>query len=182
MPVPDFNSSGVIPPHLGDPTILQQISPYPVSSLEVCEKFSFSEDRRIILLGWLELRAAIRLAGYTHGFQWLDGSFLEDVENRQSRSPGDIDVVSFLHSPSAPVILPPTLTDHDATKNQFNVDHFVVPLNWNGEIIVEHSRFWCGLFSHRREDGVWKGMLRVDLGTNADDDEAVRHLNLVIQP
>jgi hypothetical protein len=30
------------------------------------------------------------------------------------------------------------------------------------------TRYWIGLFSHRR-DGIWKGMLRMELNTAADD-------------
>ena len=52
----------------------------------------------------------------------------------------------------------------------------IVRLNWDGNVIVEHTRYWCGLFSHRKDDGVWKGILKVDLNTIADDDAAKNHL------
>ena len=33
--------------------------------------------------------------GLVNGFQWLDGSFLEDVEIREQRSPNDLDLVTI---------------------------------------------------------------------------------------
>ena len=53
----------------------------------------------------------------------------------------------------------------------------VIYLEWPGELIVEWTRYYCGLFSHRKDDFVWKGMLKIDLNTIADDDAAKRHLD-----
>lgn len=179
MPIPDFDHNGVLPPHLGLPSEQSQLSPYPATVLEVCEKFGATSERRKILNGWLDLRQALRQLGYVSGFQWLDGSFMEDVEGRRGSAPNDVDVVSFLlpavaHNPDPNLIQ--ILANHAAAKQRYKVDHFVVILAWPGHVIVEQSRYWCGLFSHRRTDGVWKGMLKVDLGGQADDDVARQHL------
>ena len=182
MPIPNFDHNGVLPPHLGMPTEATHLSPYPATAAEVCHRFCFSNERRIILRGWLELRRGLRTLGYNQGFQWLDGSFVEDIENgERSRPPGDIDVVSFL-SPSPLSVkqmdanLLGILSNRTATKAQLCVDHFIVPLSSSGISIVEQTRYWCGLFSHRRLDSVWKGMLKVELGNQADDDAAQQHL------
>jgi len=187
MPIPDFNSDGVLPPHLGDPTQISHMSPYPVSSLELCQKLGFSPERREILRGWLGLRNVLRTLGLTDGFQWLNGSFMEDAETRRGRSPGDIDTVTFFRGTLvAPANFDPVLfqiiRDRVQTKSYFKVDHLGVNLSWPGETIVEYSRYWCGLFSHRRTDGVWKGMLKVDLNTNAVDDLGRQHLDSLGQP
>lgn len=126
------------------------------------------------------------MLGHGIGFQWVDGSFVEEVEVMRGRPPEDIDVVSFL--PPTPIgglndpNLLTVIADRDKTWDQFKVDHLIVRLHWPGDIVVEHTRYWCGLFSHRREDGVWKGMLKVDLNTPADDDAARRHLESLGQP
>lgn len=180
MPIPDFDHNGVLPPHLGLPTDPRQISPYPVTALEVCERFGASLERRAILRGWLELRDKLRQLGQVSGFQWIDGSFLEDVEARRGSAPNDIDVVSFLsiqNLQNQNHALISLLANHAAVKQGFKVDHFIVLLTWPGYVIVEQSRYWCGLFSHRRVDSVWKGMLKVDLGAQADDDVARKHLD-----
>src|SRR5882762_8182317 len=105
MTIPDWNASGVLPPYLGSPTIASHVSPYPTTAKELCAKLGFSADRRIILRGWLKLRDLLRTLGHDSGFQWVNGSFMEDSENRRGRPPGDIDVVSFL--PASPAKLDP---------------------------------------------------------------------------
>jgi hypothetical protein len=51
-----------------------------------------------------------------------------------------------------------------------------VHLQVNGKALVDITRYWTGLFSHRR-NGVWKGMLRVELNTAASDNNAAALLN-----
>jgi hypothetical protein len=41
----------------------------------------------------LEHRAALNALGFVNGFQWCDGSFVED------KDPSDMDVVVFVHPP-----------------------------------------------------------------------------------
>jgi Family of unknown function (DUF6932) len=182
MPIPDFDHNGVLPPHLGLPTESAHLSPYPATVAELCQRFSFSQERQTILDGWLNLRHGLRTLGYQQGFQWIDGSFVEDVENdERGRPPGDIDVVSFLFPSRLSVTqmdvnLLRILSNRAATKAEFHVDHFIVLLNASGVSIVEQTRYWCGLFSHRRLDSIWKGMLKVELGSQADDDASRQHL------
>ena len=107
---------------------------------------------------------------------------MEDAEQFRGGPPGDIDIVSFLEPSSIEVTamdagLLASLTNHHLSKTRFRVDHFVVILNWPGRAVVEATRYWCGLFSHRRMDGVWKGMLKVDLPTPADDAAALKRLD-----
>ena len=71
----------------------------------------------------------------------------------------------------------PEFVDRDLAKKNFKLDHFPVTLTANGAAIVENTRYWTGLFSHRR-DGLWKGMLRVELNTPAADIAAA----ILVQP
>lgn len=48
--------------------------------------------------------------------------------------------------------------------------------------VVDHARFWFGLFSHRRSDDAWKGMVQIDLGTAADDAIEMQQLKPVSSP
>jgi hypothetical protein len=182
MPIPPFDHNGVLPPYSGTPASRADVSPYRVTLLEVCERWGNDQARREILSGLLELREALRVVGITQGFQWLDGSFMEDVETIRGRPPQDIDVVTFFtQSPYDPADaevqrLLPILRNHRATKTNFHTDHFLVPLQSPPERLVDDVRYWSGLFSHRRADDVWKGMLRVELGVAADDTAAEQHL------
>src|SRR5438046_1296146 len=96
MPIPAFNIDGVLPPFVGiDPG--QQaafMSPYEVTVAEVVGRFATTPDRRAILVGWLEYRAVLRAKGLRRGFQWLDGSFLED------KDPQDLDLMLFVQRPA----------------------------------------------------------------------------------
>lgn len=180
MPVPDFDHNGVLPPHLGNHAQdSSRMAPYTCTSVELVDKLCTSNDRRNILYGLFELRDALRLLGINQGFQWLDGSFTEDVENRRGGPPGDIDVITFYQPLSAAPTAAPALAvlavlvDRAATKSRYRVDHIFVPLAshldrvLDAHRIVDNTRYWFGLFSHRRSDDVWKGMLRLELDAGA---------------
>jgi hypothetical protein len=186
MPIPDFNDDGVLPPHNGNPEARADMSPFPVTTLEICQKLGTTPERRTILSGFLQFRASLARIGVTTGFQWLDGSFVEDIERLESRAPNDLDVVTFYHPAPATTIQPPTglldiLTNRDKTKQQFHVDHLAVSLASPAQVIVDSTRYWCGLFSHQRETGIWKGILRIDLNTVAEDTAATQHLAAMSQ-
>src|SRR5580692_10607499 len=94
-PLPPFISSGVLPPHLAGAASPHDRSPYEATPAEVVARFATSGPRRVILRGYLDYRAALREAGFAEGYQWLDGSFVEDVERTEGRPPNDVDVVTF---------------------------------------------------------------------------------------
>jgi hypothetical protein len=69
----------------------------------------------------------LHAAGIIDGFQWLDGSFLENIESLESRSPRDIDVVTFYYLPpnqTQKALLNgyPQLFDHRHIKENYHVD------------------------------------------------------------
>ena len=178
--IPAWNSTGVLPPiDISDPTGIER-SPYPVRLIDVLERFCTSQQRHSILCGFLEYRAAIHGLGFVDGFQWLDGSFLEDVELLEHRSPNDIDVVTFLRSPSNIDPLPngweDVLSNPMATKSNFRVDGYTVALfELPSDQIVIWGAYWYSMWSHKRSL-TWKGFLQVDLAMN-DDSEALRWMS-----
>jgi hypothetical protein len=102
MPIPPFDSiKNVLPPHLGNPTQRSHLSPYPCTVTELCNRFATSPKRKRILNGFIELRAILFSLGI-QGFQWLSGSFLENIEVLERRDPGDIDVVTFVDCSESP--------------------------------------------------------------------------------
>lgn len=174
MPLPNFDANGVLPPTTGNPTDPNNLSPYPSVPLEIGQRFGSTLERRRILTSWLDLRGLMRQAGFNAAFQWVDGSFLEDIEQTQQRPPRDVDVITFYWPPTPDfntgvVADYPELVDHDEIKARFSVDHYFVDLSAHPIRTVDMTAYWCGLFSHRR-DGVWKGLLRIELGPQVDDD------------
>jgi hypothetical protein len=109
----------------------------------------------------------------------VDGSFVED------KDPQDVDVVSFLYRPLGVVdarglaqVMRANLNLFLRTpvKAAYKVDFFSMDLEGSREVLISMTRYWFGLFSHRRSDGIWKGMLQVRLEDVADDAAAIAAL------
>lgn len=179
--IPDWNTMGLLPPmDLAQPTSATR-SPYPVTLLDVVMRFSTSSERQRVLAGFLEYRAALHNMGISDGFQWLDGSFLEDVETLERRAPRDIDVVTFMHTPAnfSPSPAEMAILDPDSAKAQFHVDSYFVELDeLMPELVVAQSAYWYSMWSHRRNQA-WKGYLQVDLASS-DDQQARQWLAQLI--
>jgi hypothetical protein len=178
MPIPPFDSIlNILPPHLGNPCQKTDLSPYSCTIEEICDRFATSDRRKEILEGLLSFREKILGIG-VNGFQWLGGSFLEDIEAQEGRDPGDIDAVTFVAQPgkSADLLetlkVEPQLLKRAFVKSTFHTDHYWVPLESDPPLLVSNARYWYGLFSHRR-DQQWKGMLVVDL-VDLNEDQAAR--------
>lgn len=74
---------------------VEDMSPYEVTAMEVATTLGHTDERKVILRSWLKHRAALRALGFVSGFQWLDGSFVEQ------KSPNDLDIVTFIYRPPA---------------------------------------------------------------------------------
>jgi hypothetical protein len=165
--IPAWNANGVIPPiSSANPTSAER-SPYVVSLSEFVLRFATSAKRRQILNGFLQYRARLHTAGLTTGFQWLDGSFMENIEATETRDPNDMDVVTFFKLPvgltqAQVAATAPDLLDRRHLKATYFVDAFFVYLGSQAVSLVERSAYWYSVWSHRR-DSTWKGYLQVDL-------------------
>ncbi len=176
-PIPDFDHNLVLPPHLGDPRDRKQLSPYPCTTVDLCQKLGTSPERRQILVRFLDFREQLRAAGMAdRAFQWLDGSFLEDVETREKRPPADLDVVTVywgyddIRQQSVAMALP-EFADPGLAKANYRLDHYPFDAGFDPRMTVDFSRYWILLFSHNRL-GIWKGMLQINLNTPAEDASA----------
>lgn len=163
----------------GAPNSLPARSPYRTSLVNVVLHFNTSPERLAILEGFLNFRAVLHKLGLVKGFQWLDGSMLEEIEKLESRAPNDVDVVTFYWLPAGKsqadvfAAAAGSLTD---TKAKYRVDAYLVDLAGQAETLVSQSRYWYSMWSHRR-NGLWKGYLEVDLDP-ADDAAARKNLTI----
>jgi hypothetical protein len=115
-----------------------------------------------------------------NAFQWIDGSFLEDIETRESRPPNDLDVVTVYWGydlafqtnlmASFPEVANPTLS-----KANYSLDHYPFDAGYSPTLTLEQTRYWILLFSHNRL-GIWKGMLQIDVNTPTEDGAAKQEL------
>ena len=181
-PVPEWNDRGLLPPYVEDRTIPNSRSPYQISLIDMMLRFGDTAARRQILTGFLDFRAALHTAGIVQGFQWVNGSFVENVIQKEGREPRDIDVVTFFHLPDDYTqetfsLEFPSLFDHRANKAKYHTDGYFVALD-TGDIryLSRRIAYWNSLWSHTRE-GVWKGYLEIDLSA-VEDGAARRALSL----
>lgn len=176
--IPNWTSRGVLPPVNALQATSAARSPYKVKLLDVVMRFATSQERCKILKGLLDYRAALHSMALTQGFQWLDGSFSEDVELLEKRPPKDIDVVSFIHTPTAFPVTPvdPDVLDHDHAKATYLVDAYFVEINrLPPDNLIRKSTYWYSIWSHRRTQE-WKGYLDIDMSP-AEDAAANAWLN-----
>ncbi len=112
------------------------------------------------------------MVGMVAGFQWLDGSFLEQVERIEGRPPNDVDVVTFYQLPVGRsqqdlVAADPALFDHDSVKSSYLVDGYFEHLGMAPERLTKQSAYWYSVWSHRRNQ-FWKGFVQVNLAPGED--------------
>ena len=172
--IPAWNPSHVLPPiRPGQKGTSPDRSPYSVSLPQVVERFASSPDRIAILRGLLAYRDELGKHGIFHGFQWLDGSFMEHKEVLEEAPPNDMDVVTFFRLPEGETqkTLAPKISDlfnSEKTKLQYHVDAYPCIL---GEPMennhVKRVSYWYSMWSHRR-NSLWKGFLQVNLSQEED--------------
>lgn len=187
MPVPNFTIHGVLPPYIGPNGprgAASDMSPYQATVLEVVARFSSTAERRAILRDWLQHRREMRAHGVVQGFQWIDGSFVED------KIPADIDVITYFRRPIAhrsdAAIGALFVNEGDVfrralIKARLKVDAMFVDLDAPPESVVAGTRYYGSLFSHRRGDDLWKGMVSVSMDAT-DEGAAIALLDALDGP
>ncbi|MGV0921850.1 DUF6932 family protein [Empedobacter falsenii] len=180
--IPDFDHNHVTPPHIGDPRKEEDISPYYSNTLEFVTKFGTSIERVDILKKFLEFRQKLSEYGFTNGYQWLDGSFTENIEILENRAPRDLDIITLYDQPifTNDQILNisnnfKSFFDSEISKREYKLDHYPFNYTNNPDFTVKYTTYWIQLFSHNRL-GVWKGIIKVDLNTPEIDQQAIEYL------
>ena len=126
-----------------------------------------------MLSGLLQFRSELRDIGIVSGFQWINGSFVQEIERTDRLDPGDIDVVTFYYLPNGYTqstlrARRPSLFHNRDARSRYHVDSYFVALNDNSpEYIVNTSAYWYSIWSHTY-DNVWKGFVQIDLDSSED--------------
>jgi len=178
VPIPLWNSHGVLPPvYPGYPGNSDFRSPFKVSLRDFLQQFSITLERRAILKGFLDYRSQLRAAGFTEGFQWVNGSFVENVELLRGRAPNDIDVVTFLALPQGETEESlekkhPHLFDDEGIKQRFHTDsyYFFSGADYSVKWIIDNTIYWYSMWAHQRDSLTWKGFLEIDLASTIDEE------------
>jgi hypothetical protein len=161
------------------------MAPYEATLVEIATRFADTPERVEILCGFMGYRQLLRDAGITDGFQWINGSYVEDCEQYRGRPPQDLDIVTFAERPSAcaddtswrAFVRQNTVSlfDPAAVRSAYRCDAYYVDLALPSSNIVSQTKYWFGLFSHQRTTYLWKGILSIPL--QADDLAALALLN-----
>ncbi|WP_245337294.1 hypothetical protein [Shinella sp. HZN7] len=188
MPLPPFNSNGMLPPLASENGADADRSPYTITMMELVQRFGTTPHRRRLLNNLIAYRGVISAGGYTAGLQFLDGSFVENVEAHSRREPRDIDVFSLLDIPTRYLQDPASwrnggiqfwaeeIQNTPRNKERFQLDTYAtlvqeVPLL----DLLKGVMYWYSLFSHQRDTFAWKGFVAVVLDP-AQDAEALAWL------
>ena len=173
--IPQTSANGVLPPiGPGEKGVSFIRAPYCAYLSEFIKHYSISVERINIIKGFCEYRKCLHEIGITDGFQWINGSFSEDVELLENRPPNDIDVVTFFVLPSGMTqqslldLNKQLFCDHDGIKERYRVDAYYVPMD-NNDIkrLIRQSTYWYSMWSHRRT-GEWKGFIEISLDDATD--------------
>lgn len=180
-PLPGFNARGLLPPLIGHDETTADRAPYEATMTDVALALGTTPERRRLLKGLLEYRELLGTLGYTGGVQFINGSFVENVEARESRTPGDIDVFSFLERPpqyrNDPALWALTgfadwrdqIANRNLNKVRFCVDTYAVAVDQHGVLrLITTTIYWYSLFAHKKITHDWKGFVRVTLDPNGD--------------
>jgi|26BtaG_2_1085354.scaffolds.fasta_scaffold01442_5 hypothetical protein len=179
-----WNIHGVISPVSdGEEGHSPDRSPYHTNILEFAKKFAFSVERVEILLGLLEYRKTLYLLDINTGFQWVNGSFVENVESIRQRPPNDVDVVTFSNLcntiPNYSDFVTENLSIFDSSKakQKYKVDAYWVDMDTGfNEYSVERCTYWYSMWSHQRDTNIWKGFYVIPLSPEKDI-EAIEYLS-----
>ena len=181
MPIPSFDMRGLLPPFIGVDATTQERSPYLTNMPELVTALGTTPQRRQLLRNLISYRQLLGAEGYTSGIQFVDGSFVENVEGHSGRPPGDIDVFSILNAPQKYIVNPPEwattglpfwqaeIVDRDRNKLRFALDTYALlfeelqPLG-----LIQGTIYWYGLFSHQRGTLAWKGFAALLLDPAGD--------------
>lgn len=185
MPIPDFDHNHVLPPFInGDPSVSTNQSPYKCGIMEFCERFSFTKHRINILKNFVSYRIKLHEIEITEGFQYVDGSFIENKEAAAGLPPGDIDIATFYFVNSKRTqalagVKFPEFCDRVLTKQKYEIDDLVFDISIgvkNPYKLINYTNFITSLFSYSRRD-YRKGMVEIKLNTVAEDRAALVYLN-----
>ncbi len=186
MPIPEFGTHGALPPFTsGDPTNPTARSPYAATMDEMVERFCTSVERARLLKGLNQYRRHLHSGGFVSGSQWIDGSFVEDVEATRKRAPSDIDVVTLFHRPLKYQIQPANWMrdyqghlfamyfDTSKMKPAYKCDTYAIDLDVAPRALVRNTAYWLGLFSDIRGSDAKKGIVELPLAADVMEFAAI---------
>lgn len=172
LKTPLWNEMGIISPiDENNPTSFAR-SPYEVDIVSFIRMFAITPTRNKILRGFLNFRLALSQSGLIDGFQWVDGSFTENIELIENRAPNDVDVVTFFSFQAGDddgkvIDRNQNLFNQEFVKETYLVDSYFQGLHASGARLVSSTVYWYSMWAHKR-DLSWKGFIQIPLSPQLD--------------
>lgn len=176
MIIPKFAQNGALPPFIDEsPTDLAKRSPFGADIYQLIERFCTTKQRAELLKGLNAYRKHLFEGGFVTGYQWIDGSFVEDVETTRGRPPGDIDVVTlfsrplkFQNDPESWIaeyssVLHVKFFETRNMKPIYKCDTCSIDLEAGHTSLVRDTMYWGGLFTDIRGSTEKKGIVSIPL-------------------
>ncbi|TJV42416.1 MAG: hypothetical protein E5Y02_14885 [Mesorhizobium sp.] len=170
-----------MPPFVGGDATSADRSPYFTHITEVVETFGTTAERRSLLSNLITYRTRLAEEGYVSGIQFINGSFVENIEATAKRPPSDIDVFSILNLPvkyagAEPEMLAAgaafwqaTVANREHNKELLRLDTYALLIeDTTLGAMLQTVMYWYSLFSHQRDTFAWKGFLAVMIDPEAD--------------
>jgi hypothetical protein len=186
MIIPKFAPNGALPPFIdGSPTNPAKRSPFHTNIYQVVDRFCTTKHRAVLLKGLNAYRKHLFEGGFVAGQQWIDGSFVEDVEATRLRPPGDIDVVTLFNRPikfqNDPLawssayssVLHLKFFETRNMKPVYKCDTFSIDLEAGSTSLVRDTMYWGGLFTDIRGSTEKKGIVSIPLATDPMEFNAI---------
>jgi hypothetical protein len=181
VPIPPFDVRDLLPPFIGINATTQERSPYLVTMSEFAGAMGTTAERRQLLRNLIAYRAMLAQAGYVSGVQFVDGSFVENVEVAENRPPRDIDIFSIVNmqpsyrgdlqiwGPSEFPFWRNEVANHALNKQRFALDTYALLFEELQPMgLIQGVIYWYGLFSHQRGTLAWKGFVALVLDPAGD--------------
>lgn len=190
--IPSFDLRGLLPPFNGPDATTFDRSPYVAGMTELVQAFGTTPQRKSLLSNLITYRTLLASDGYQNGIQFIDGSFVENIEATAGRPPGDIDVFSLVNVPPKYLgaaggtdwtttglrFWTEEVADRNKNKLRFSLDTYAAlyeELAGSPSGLIRGVIYWYSLFSHQRNTLAWKGFVAVPLNP-ADDATAQANL------
>ena len=180
--LPQWEPSGLLPVIDPKDPLENNRSPYRITLAELADRFGTTAHRQKLLLKLLDYRKALHDVGVNGGFQWINGSFVEDVENRRGRGPADIDVVTFYSVPHICTVedmrgKAPYLFCRREVQHLYGVDSLeLVPLNLQPiDELIRMSLELSDVLSFTRQK-CRKGFVQITLDKYGSSDSIIRSM------
>ncbi len=178
--IPEYNEFNILPPRINGMDVA-----YECSIEEFVSRFCTTPERAELLKGFNAYRLHLLNGGFTDGYQWVNGSFVQDCEALRNRAPNDIDIVTFNYLPKQYQMMDVYDLNRNAAyyfgdkmKERFHCDTHFVDLSFKASRVDASKEYWKYEFGRTRDHdlSVSKGFIQLNLMRDRNEYNMVQNM------